>query len=225
MKIIAIIPAGGKGFRSGFPTPKQYLKVNNKEIICYCLDTFQKNKLINEIIIAAEPEFFQLLLRLVNKYKFKKVRLITEGGTTRQKSVYNALLSADAKKDDLIVVHDAARPLLPDDVLNNAINLAMKKGNSVVCIKAKDTLVKGSDSIFEYLNRDEVFYVQTPQIFKYDILLKAFTKAEEENFSATDESSLVKNLGRKIYIANGSPFNFKITTKEDIELFKKIVKK
>lgn len=225
MKNIAIIPAGGKGFRSGSSTPKQYLKVNKKEIICYCLETFQKNKLVNEIIIAAEPEYFKLLMRIVNKYNFNKVSLIVAGGTTRQQSVYNALLKIEAKKNDLIIVHDAARALLPDYVLTNAINLATKKGNAVVCLKAKDTLVKGKETILEYLNRDEVYYVQTPQIFKYDMLLKAFDKAERENMSATDESSLVKNLGRKIFISEGSTFNFKITTKEDIELFKRIVKK
>lgn len=225
MKTLAIIPAGGKGFRSGFSTPKQYLKVNKKEIISYCLETFQQNKLVNEIIIAADPVYFELLMKIVTKYKFNKVSLIVAGGITRQQSVYNALSKIEARKNDLIIVHDAARALLPDYVLTNAINLAAKKGNAVVCLKAKDTLVKGKKTIFEYLNRDEVYYVQTPQIFKYDILVKAFDKAEKENISATDESSLVKYIGRKIFISEGSTFNFKITTKEDIELFKRIVNK
>jgi len=88
MKLIAIIPAGGKGLRvgittkNGFATPKQYLKVNRKEIIVYTLQTFQKNKLIDRIIIAAEPEYFNFLIRLVKKYKLNKVKLIVEGGKT-----------------------------------------------------------------------------------------------------------------------------------------------
>lgn len=225
MKIIAIIPAGGKGFRSGFPTPKQYLKHNNKEVLSYCLDTFQRNKSVNEIIIAAEPEYFNLILRIILKHKFNKVKLIVEGGATRQQSVYNALLAADAKKEDLIIVHDAARALLPDDVLQKAISTAKVKSNAVVCIKAKDTLVKGNKSISEYINRDEVYYVQTPQIFKYETLIRAFDKAEKQNLFATDESSLVRNLGKKVFISEGSVFNFKITTKEDFELFKKLAKK
>ena len=89
--IIAIIPAGGKGFRSGLATPKQYLKVNGKPIIVYTLQTFQKNKLIDRIIIAAEPQYFNTLIKLVKKYKFNKVDLIVEGGNTRQDSVYNAV--------------------------------------------------------------------------------------------------------------------------------------
>lgn len=229
MKVIAIIPAGGKGLRAGsadkkgIATPKQYLKIKNKELIAYTLEKFQHNKLINKIVIAAEPNYFDLLVKLVIKYKLTKVKLIVEGGETRQNSVYNALLSSDADKNDLIVVHDAARPLLPQDVLTNAIQTAKEKGNALVCIKAKDTLIKAKKYVEEYLNRDEVYYVQTPQIFKYQDLLRAMNKAFKENFIGTDESMLVKKLGKKISIVEGSVFNFKITTKEDIKMFDVLV--
>jgi 2-C-methyl-D-erythritol 4-phosphate cytidylyltransferase len=224
MTTIAIIPAGGKGLRSGSATPKQYLKVNGREVIVYTLQTFQKNKLIDRIIIAAEPEYFNLLIKLVKKYKLNKVDLIVEGGNTRQDSVYNAVLSSGANADDILVVHDAARALLPDDVLTNAIEIAKKRGNALVCIKAKDTLIKGKSIVAEYLNRDEVYYVQTPQIFKYRDLQRALSKAHSEQFVGTDESMLVKRTGKKVNIVEGSVFNFKITTKEDVELFKKLTK-
>jgi 2-C-methyl-D-erythritol 4-phosphate cytidylyltransferase len=229
MKVIAIIPAGGKGLRAGnadkkgIATPKQYLRVNNKELIAYTLETFQKNKLINEIIIAAEPTYFDLLVKIINKYRFRKVKLIVEGGQTRQHSVYNALLSSDANENDLIVVHDAARALLPDEILSNAIKTAKEKGNALVCLKAKDTLIKARKYVEEYLNRDEVYYVQTPQIFKYKDLLKAMNKAFKENFIGTDESMLVQKIGKKINLVEGSVFNFKITTPEDIELFARLL--
>lgn len=225
MKTIAIIPASGKGLRSGFATPKQFIKVAGKEIIVYTLKTFQKNSYIDKIIIAAEPGYFNLLLRLIKKYKLTKVKLIIEGGKTRQDSVYNALLSSQADDNDLIVVHDAARALLPNNILANAISTAKKKGNALVCIKAKDTLIKGNKNVITYLNRDEVYYVQTPQIFKFKDLYNAFVKAEKENFIATDESMLVKRAGKKVHIAEGSVFNFKITTKEDVELFRNLIKK
>lgn len=229
MKSIAIIPAGGKGLRTGITkkgnaVPKQYLKFNRQELIVYTLQTFQKNQQINKIIVAAEPEYFDLLVRLANNYNLTKLKLIVEGGFTRQDSVYNALLSSQAEPDDLIVVHDAARALLPDKVLTNAILSAKRNGNALVCIKAKDTLIKGSSSVKEYLNRDEVYYVQTPQIFKYKDLLKAMNKSYKENFIATDESMLVKRIGRKVNIVQGSVFNFKVTTKEDIELFERLIK-
>jgi 2-C-methyl-D-erythritol 4-phosphate cytidylyltransferase len=229
MKTIAIIPAGGKGLRAGNTlkgnaAPKQYLKIQGKELIVYTLRTFQHNKLINRIIVAAKPEYFDLLLKLVKKYKLNKLKLIVEGGATRQDSVYNALLSSEAKPHDLIVIHDAARALLPGDILTKAIITAKKKGNALVCIKAKDTLIKGDNTVKEYLNRDEVYYVQTPQIFKYEDLLRAMNKAYKENFNGTDESILIKRTRKTLNIVEGSVFNFKVTTKEDVELFKKLVK-
>lgn len=222
MKSIAVIPAGGKGLRSGYSTPKQFIKVSGKEIIVYPLLTFQKSKLIDRIVIAAEPEYFSLLLRLIRKYKLTKVKLIVEGGATRQQSVFNAVLSSDADADDLIVVHDAARALLPLTLLDKAVLTARQKGNALVCLKAKDTLVKGRETVNEYVNRDEIYYVQTPQIFKFKDLHKALVMAEKDNFEATDESMLVKRLGKKIHIVEGSVFNFKVTSKEDIELFKSL---
>lgn len=229
MKTVAIIPAGGKGLRIGITdksnaVPKQYLKIWGKELIIYTLQTFQKNKLVDKIIVAAEPEYFDLLVRLVKKYKLTKLKLIVEGGVSRQDSVYNALLSSGAEPNDLIVVHDAARALLPDDILTNAINTAMKKGNALVCIKAKDTLIKGKRTVEEYLNRDEVYYVQTPQIFKYKDLLSAMNKAYKEKFIGTDESILVKRMRKKVNIVDGSIFNFKVTTGEDVELIKKLAR-
>lgn len=229
MKTVAIIPAGGKGLRIGITdksnaVPKQYLKIKGKELIIYTLQTFQKNKLVDKIIVAAEPEYFDLLVRLVKKYKLTKLKLIVEGGASRQDSVYNALLSSGAEPNDLIVVHDAARALLPDDILTNAINTAKKKGNALVCIKAKDTLIKGKRTVEEYLNRDEVYYVQTPQIFKYKDLLSAMNKAYKEKFIGTDESILVKRMSKKVNIVEGSVFNFKVTTREDIELIKKLAR-
>ncbi len=230
MSVITIIPAGGKGLRAGnannkgIATPKQYLKINGKELIAYTLETFQKNKRIDKIIIAAEPDYFDLLLKIVKKYKLSKVKLIVEGGETRQHSVYNALLSSEANETDLILVHDAARPLIPQSVITNAVETAKLKGNALVCIKAKDTLIKAQNYVNEYINRDEVYYVQTPQIFRYRELLGAMNKAFRENFIGTDESMLVKKLGRKINIVEGSVFNFKVTTKDDIQMFKRLVR-
>ena len=94
----------------------------------------------------------------------------------------------------------------------------------LVCIKAKDTLIKGKKFVDEYLNRDEVYYVQTPQIFKYKDLQRALGKAHSEQFVGTDESMLVKRIGKKVNIVEGSVFNFKITTKEDVEMFRRLVK-
>jgi len=225
MKVFAIIPAAGKGSRSGNSIPKQYIKFKGKELIAYTLELFQKNKNIDEIIIPADLDYFDLLNKIKKKYNLSKVQKILRGGNERQDSVYNALRQIKAEKDDLVLVHDAARPLLPQEVLNDAIDIAKRKGNAVVCIKAGDTLIQGNDTIKKYIDRKEVYYVQTPQIFKYTDLSKAMEQAFVRNFYGTDESMLVKKIGKKIYIVEGSPLNFKITTKSDLRLFSMIIGK
>jgi len=224
MKTIAIIPAGGKGIRSGTAAPKQYLKFNDKELIVYTLDIFQQNEMIDEIIISAEDNYISLLNDLKEKYNLSKISKVVEGGDTRQDSVYNALKSlSDTADNDLIAVHDAARPLLLQEILTNAVETAKQKGNALVCIKAKDTLIKGNEVVESYLDRDEVYYVQTPQIFSYSVLMKAMKNAYESNFIGTDESMLVRQIGEKVNIVEGSVYNFKITTADDIEMFERLV--
>ncbi len=224
MKKIVIVPAGGKGSRSGFSKPKQFIKVKGKELIVYSLETFQRNRLIDEIIISADRSFFALLEKLKIKYRLSKIKQIVEGGVERQDSVFNALSSASAKRDDLIIVHDAARPLLPSDVLTKAVKTAEQKGNSVVCVRGSNTLIRGGNYVDEYICRENVLYVQTPQIFRYRDLMKAMQKAYNENFYGTDESMLVKRIGRKVNITEGSNFNFKVTTKEDFKLLESLVR-
>ena len=223
MRIFAIIPAGGKGLRSGSTAPKQYLKFKGKELIVYTLETFQKNKLVNEIIVSAHPSYFLVLEKLKMKYRLTKLKQIVPGGNERQDSVYNGLLSIKAEKKDLIIVHDAARPLLPQKVLTDAIQTAQKKGNALVCVKAGDTIIRGNDTVHSYIDRNEIYYVQTPQIFTFSVLKNAMEKAQKEGFYGTDESMLVKRLNKKIHISGGSLLNFKVTTKSDIELLKKLI--
>ncbi len=224
MKTFAIIPAAGKSRRSGQLTPKQYIKFAGKELIVYTLEVFQKNKSVNEIIVAVHPDYFALLEKVRKKYRLTKISKIVKGGKERQDSVYNALLSIDADQNDLVAVHDAARPLLPQKVLTNAILTANKKSNALVCIKAKDTLVKGTDIVDSYVDREEVFYVQTPQVFRYKDLMRAMEAGYAADFYATDESMLIKNLGLKINIVIGSISNFKITTEDDLEFLRKHLK-
>jgi 2-C-methyl-D-erythritol 4-phosphate cytidylyltransferase len=225
MKTFAIIPAGGKGKRGGTETPKQYIRFHGKELIAYTLEVFQNNSLVDEIIISAEDEYFPLLNEIKEKYNLKKISKIVEGGKERQDSVYNALKSIKADDNDLIAVHDAARPLLPDDILTKAIKTAKEKGNALVCLKARDTLLKGDETVEEYVDRSEMYYVQTPQIFKYGDLIKAMKKAYEKNIIGTDESMLIKQLGININIVEGSMLNFKVTTATDIEMFEKLTTK
>jgi 2-C-methyl-D-erythritol 4-phosphate cytidylyltransferase len=223
MKVFAIIPAGGKGTRSGYILPKQYHKIHGKELIGYTLEIFQKNRSVDEIVISADPFYFRLLEKIKKKYSISKLTRLVEAGQDRQDSVYNGLNSISPSADDLILVHDAVRPLLPGKVLSDAIKIAKVKGNAIVCIKAKDTLIRENDLVKKYIEREGVYYVQTPQIFRYSMLKKAMDSAFKNRFIGTDESMLVCRLNGKINIVEGSVFNFKVTSKEDIKLFSKII--
>ncbi|MFH0733105.1 MAG: 2-C-methyl-D-erythritol 4-phosphate cytidylyltransferase [bacterium] len=223
MKTIAIIPSGGSGLRTGLSVPKQYVKIFDKEILAYTLEVFQNCPLIDEIIVPAKSGFFDVLLGIKNKFNITKLVKVVEGGKERQHSVFNALSAIPPDINPLIAVHDAARPLLSQNVLISAINTAKEKSNAVVAIQSKDTLVKHFQDSFDYIKRDNIYNVQTPQIFEYNTLIEAFKFADSKNFIGTDESMLVYNLGYKINIVEGSLLNFKITNQQDIDLFKQLV--
>ena len=187
MKVFAIIPSGGTGQRFGGTLPKQYVLCKGKEILSYTLDIFLNNEMIDEIIIPAQPDYFHQIHDILKKSNHSnKNTKVVEGGNTRQDSVFNALSSISAKDDDLILVHDAARPLLSQNILNNALNSAISFDNVTVAIKARDTLLNGGDFVVDYIDRSKMYYVQTPQIFRYSVLKFAMELANISRFQATD---------------------------------------
>lgn len=223
MKTVAIIPSGGIGSRILSSTPKQYVKVLGKELIAYTLQVFQNCNSIDEIIIPAQPLYFDLLNEIKEKYHLNKVVKIIEGGKERQDSVYNGLKQLSLTDEDLVIVHDAARPLLSQELLEKSIIEAKKYDSIVIAKKASDTLIKGDTIVGEYLDRTNIYYAQTPQIFRYKILFEAFKLANESNFLATDESMLVKNANFDVRIVEGETTNFKVTTQSDLELLEHIL--
>lgn len=223
MKCIAIIPSGGVGSRFNSPIPKQYVEVLGRELIAYTIDVFQRSPLVDEIIIPADESYFMLLNQIKGKYNFSKISRIVRGGIERQDSVYNGLTAKQFEENDLIIVHDAARPLLSDELLENAIESAKKHNSIVVAIKARDTLIKADDIVNGYVDRKNIYYAQTPQIFRYNILMDSFKLAIAENFVGTDESMLVKRAKNNVKIVEGEFYNFKITTNTDLKLFKKYI--
>ncbi len=219
MTRFAIIPSGGVGRRINSSLPKQYVKVKGKELIAYTLEIFQECSLIDKIIIAAQPEYNPLLEEIKEKYKISKLYKVVEGGKERQDSVFNALQATNAEDDDVIVVHDAARPLLSNNILQKSITEAKIFDSVIVAIKATDTLVSGKEFVQDYLDRNITYHVQTPQISKYKTLLDAMNFAKTNNFIGTDESILLHKASNKIKIVEGSSLNFKVTTQSDLDLF------
>ncbi|MFA7421471.1 MAG: 2-C-methyl-D-erythritol 4-phosphate cytidylyltransferase [Melioribacteraceae bacterium] len=224
MKTYVIIPSGGLGKRANSPLPKQYLQFAGKELIAYTLQVFQSSKHVDEIVVAAQSTYFPLLESIKQNFSLTKFTCLVEGGEERQQSVYNALKSLKAEDEDIIVIHDAVRPLLTKEILYDSIQTAKQFGAAVVAQKAKDTLIRGVENVLDYVDRSEFYYAQTPQVFRYKIIMDAMKKAKAENFIGTDESMLVHRAGYEVKIVNGSSLNFKITTKEDIHILSMILK-
>ena len=223
MKTYAIIPAGGSGSRIGTAMPKQFIEINGREIIAYTLQVFNSSSLIDEIVVSTRVEYFEKIEKIKTENGFNKITAIVEGGAERQDSVFNGLKQLKCSADDLVAVHDAARPLLPQAVLTEAILKAKETQSIVVAIKAKDTLLKGAEKVDEYVDRENLYYAQTPQIFSYEILKTAFEKAASSRLTFTDESSIVLNAGHPVNIVEGSAFNFKVTTPDDVNFIKSIL--
>jgi 2-C-methyl-D-erythritol 4-phosphate cytidylyltransferase len=222
MRVVAIIPAAGSGSRIGGDTPKQFLKFNGKELIAYTLDVFQRSEMVDEIIIATSGTGFEQIEDIKARYGYTKISMVVQGGKERQDSVFAALNAAKLEFNDLAAVHDAARALISPETLNSAIIKAKETGSALVCIKARDTIgLIGSEGV-EYIDRNRIILVQTPQIFRYGELMQAFNSAYRDGFYGTDESSLMSRCGFKVELAEGSVYNFKVTNKEDIELFRNI---
>lgn len=220
MMTTAIIPAAGTGSRSGLSQPKQFMKFGGRELIVWTLERFQNCDEITDIVLATSKESIGFLGELADKYGITKITGIVEGGAQRQDSVYSALSSLPSSYEGLIAVHDAARPLIPPDVLSAGIRFAAEKGSALFALKAKDTLIQKGPSGIGYLNRDNVYQVQTPQIFRYKELKQSFELAYKTGFYGTDESMLMQNAGYSFEIFEGSVFSFKVTGPDDVELFR-----
>lgn len=217
-----IIVAGGSGSRMNMNINKQFIKINEKEVIAHTIDKFYKNEYIDEIILVVkEDEIDYFKENIIKKYGYKDIK-IALGGKERQDSVYNGLKIVD-KNCDMILVHDGARPFVSKEIIKKAVTETKKA--SVVGVRVKDTIkVVSNNEIINTPNRNTLWAIQTPQTFKYDLLKMAYEKAYEENFYGTDDSSLVENLGEKVNIIEGSYENIKITTKEDLNMAYQIIK-
>jgi 2-C-methyl-D-erythritol 4-phosphate cytidylyltransferase len=224
MKNCAIIVAAGKGTRMKANINKQFLELKGKPILYYTLKVFENNKSVDEIILVMSKEELDYTKEnIINKYNFKKVKDIVEGGATRQISVINGLLAA--KECHIVIIHDGARPFVNDSIIEKGIKYT-KLHNACACgVKPKDTIkIKDEDGFSNYTpERDTLFSVQTPQCFKYDLILEAHNKALESGLQVTDDTMVVECYNHKVYLYEGSYSNIKITTPEDLAIGEKIL--
>ena len=223
-KVCTIIAAAGSGSRMSINFNKQFIKVKDKPLLYYTLKAFDKNPFVDNIIITAkENEIAFIKEEIVYKYKFSKVLDIIPGGKERQDSVFNALKYLN--DFDIVLIHDGARPFVSQEIIENGIKNAIKFGATACGVKPKDTMkLKGEDGFsFGTLNRDELFSVQTPQCFKYELIFQAHKRAFEQGNKYTDDTAVIESYGRSVYLYEGSYENIKITTPEDLIFANRIV--
>lgn len=216
MQISAIVAAGGQGKRMNSSISKQFLKIKGHPILCYTLKIFESLNFIDEIILVIGSNDKKRAEKTVNYYKFKKVKIV-EGGKERQNSVYNGLRKL-SPQTDIVIIHDGVRPFVTKKMILKSIKSAQNFGAVGVAVPVKDTIkVIGADNLIKDTpKRSNLRAIQTPQVFKYDLIMRAYEKAFEDGFYGTDDTVLVERLGHPVKLIDGSYENIKITTPEDI---------
>ncbi|GIM33593.1 2-C-methyl-D-erythritol 4-phosphate cytidylyltransferase [Paraclostridium bifermentans] len=220
-----VIVAAGTGSRMKKDINKQFIKLNNKEIVAHTIDKFYNSENIDDIVVVIredEEEYFNKNIK--EKYGFTNIK-VAHGGNERQDSVFNGIKMLK-KECDVVLIHDGARPFVTDDIIRRSINKANEHNAIVVGVKVKDTIKVVSDNgnIVDTPNRSYLWAVQTPQVFKYDIITKAYEDAYNNNYYGTDDAMLVERIGYNVKMIEGSYNNIKITTQEDLEFGEQILK-
>lgn len=229
-KNIAILTAGGIGTRTHQDLPKQFLTVENKPIIIYTLEAFQQHPSIDEIYISCLEGWEAVLEAYAKQFNINKLKRIVIGGVSGQESIYNGLR---AIKEDysnttniIVTIHDGNRPMLPQDVITDNLVKQKQYGSAVTVIPTTEVVFVSKDGIESKsaLNRDELWRTQTPHSYKFDELWSVHNRAIEDGvINMAASCSLMQKYGYTTYFSKGSEKNIKITTIEDIEIFKALL--
>ncbi len=220
----AIIVGAGKSTRMNEKINKIFLTLADKPVIYHTIKVFEDCEKIDKIIIVTQKENIEEIEKIKQKYDLKKIGKVIEGGIKRQDSVYSGIRAIeDPNDDDIVLIHNAANPLVDEKTIIDSINIVKEHNACVVGFPVEDTIkeVKGNE-IIKTLDRKKLWQVQTPQTAKYSLLKEAFEKAYKDNFYGTDDVSLIERLGKKVKILECSKNNIKITTPADLMLINKI---
>ncbi|MBL4938457.1 2-C-methyl-D-erythritol 4-phosphate cytidylyltransferase [Clostridium sp. YIM B02515] len=223
-KVSAVIVAAGKGTRMKADINKQFLNIKGKPILYYTLKAFEACELVDEIVLVTAKDKKQYCMdEIVKKYGINKISAVVEGGKERQHSVFNGLKAV--KKSDVVLIHDGARPFVDRSTIEEGIINAEKYGACTCGVKPKDTIkyVDQNGFSIDTLDRNSLFQVQTPQCFKYDLILACHEKGINEGITVTDDTSVVEHYGHKVYLYEGNYDNIKITTPEDLIIGERIL--
>ena len=223
----AIVIAGGLGSRMGQDIPKQFIHVYGKPVIIYTLEGFEKHPMIDAVLVVCIDGWQDALAAYARQYGITKLKWIVPGGKTGQESIRNGVnaLKGIASDEDIIVIHDGIRPLVDETVLRDVIVKAMKYGNAVTALPYNEQIFIADDEIstVQYIPRERLRRVATPQAYRFHRLCWAYDRAFSERIGITGAAyanTLMAELGERLYFAAGSDKNIKLTTPDDLMLFK-----
>ncbi len=228
---IALIIAGGTGSRMGQDIPKQFINVYDKPVIIYTLEAFQKHPKVDQIFMVCIDGWHDIVWAYAKQFGITKLNKIVSGGSSAQESIRNGVYALEdmAKPDDVIIIHDGVRPLVEDGVLSDVIIKCNQFGNAVTSMPYNEQIFvkKTEETTEEYIPRDTLRRVSTPQAYKFEKLLWAYKKAFAEQIgigASSYTNTMMVDLGETLYFAAGSDKNIKLTTKDNLEMFKAFLK-
>ena len=227
----AIIIAGGSGRRMGQDIPKQFINVYDKPVIVYTLEGFQQHPQIDAIEVVCLDGWHDVLRAYASQFGITKLKWITGGGATGQESIRNGVFALEGvlADDDTVIIHDGIRPLIDAEVLTDVIVTCEKYGNAVTSMPYNEQIFIMDDEIstVKYIPRETIRRVATPQAYKFGQLRDAYREAFATKtgiYGSSYANTMMADLGDRLYFAAGSDKNIKLTTKDDLELFKAYVK-
>jgi 2-C-methyl-D-erythritol 4-phosphate cytidylyltransferase len=227
MQVFAILPAAGLGTRMAGPQPKQFLALDGIPILIHSLRAFAAVARISAIYVAVRPsEIERVQAQIADyaaEYGFAGRVQVVAGGSNRQESVLNALAALPAQPDDIVLVHDAVRPLIDAATIDRTIDAVLEHGAAIAGLPAVDTIKQVERTahgalITSTIPREFVVLAQTPQGFRFGILQQSFAEATADGFIGTDEASVVERAGHPVAVVHGSQVNLKITQQSDLAL-------
>ena len=223
MQVFVILPAAGLGTRMAGPQPKQFLALNGLPILIHSLRAFAAVERVTAIFVAVRKTEIERVQAQIAEYGLAGRVQVVEGGDSRQESVSHALAALPAPPDDIVLVHDAVRPLIDAATIDRTIDAVIQHGAAIVGMPAVDTIKQVERTahgalITSTIPREFVVLAQTPQGFRYGLLQSAFAEATADGFVGTDEASVVERAGHLVAVVPGSQVNLKITQPGDLEL-------
>ncbi len=229
----AIIIAGGSGKRMGQDIPKQFINVYDKPILIYTLECFEKNPKVDAIEVVCIDGWVDVVKAYAKQFNISKLKWVIKGGETGQESIRNGVFYLEDKcnKDDIVIIHDGVRPLVDDEVLTDVIVTAEKYGNAVSSLPYNEQIFlidkEDENTTTKYIPRETLRRVVTPQAYKFEILDKRYHEAFEKKigiYGSSYTNTMMVELGERLHFAAGSDRNIKMTTKDNLEMFKAYLK-